>query len=49
MSLLFGKQFATGFEGVTLEPQAQLVYQHLMFDTLADTDGFKVNMNNPHQ
>ncbi|EJF79784.1 outer membrane autotransporter barrel domain-containing protein, partial [Bartonella sp. DB5-6] len=44
-----GKQFATGMEGVTFEPQAQFAYQHLTFDILSDADGFKVDMNNPHQ
>ncbi len=49
ISTTIGKQFATGMEEVTFEPQAQLAYQHLMFDTLVDADGFKVDMNNPHQ
>ncbi len=31
------------------EPQAQLVYQRLMFSTLSDVDGFEVNMGKPHQ
>ncbi|WP_281356853.1 autotransporter outer membrane beta-barrel domain-containing protein [Bartonella gabonensis] len=44
-----GKQFATGMKGVTFEPQAQLAYQHLTFDTISDTDHFTIDMNNPHQ
>nr|WP_246054741.1 autotransporter outer membrane beta-barrel domain-containing protein [Bartonella massiliensis] len=44
-----GKQFATGLEGVSFEPQAQLVYQRLMFDTLVDVDNLKIDMKNPHQ
>ncbi|EJF75626.1 autotransporter outer membrane beta-barrel domain-containing protein [Bartonella alsatica] len=49
ISTTVGKQFVTIIQGVTFEPQAQIAYQHLMFDTLADADGFKVDMNNPHQ
>ncbi|WP_208434141.1 autotransporter outer membrane beta-barrel domain-containing protein [Bartonella taylorii] len=49
ISTIVGKQFATGMEALTFEPQIQLAYQHLTFDTLSDADGFKVDMNNPHQ
>ncbi len=49
ISTTVGKQFATGMEGIIFEPQAQFAYQHLMFDTISDADGFKVDMNNPHQ
>ncbi|EJF88394.1 outer membrane autotransporter barrel domain-containing protein [Bartonella vinsonii subsp. arupensis OK-94-513] len=49
LSTTVGKEFATGTEGLTLEPQAQLAYQHLMFDTITDVNNFTVDMNNPHQ
>ncbi|WP_156851105.1 autotransporter outer membrane beta-barrel domain-containing protein [Bartonella refiksaydamii] len=49
ISTTVGKQFATGMEGLTFEPQAQLAYQHLMFDTISDTDNLTIDMNNPHQ
>ncbi|EJF86112.1 outer membrane autotransporter barrel domain-containing protein, partial [Bartonella vinsonii subsp. arupensis OK-94-513] len=47
LSTTVGKEFATGTEGLTLEPQAQLAYQHLMFDTITDVNNFTVDMNNP--
>ncbi|WP_017195921.1 autotransporter outer membrane beta-barrel domain-containing protein [Bartonella birtlesii] len=49
ISTTIGKQFATGMEGLTFEPQAQVAYQHLMFDTISDADKFTVDMNDPHQ
>ncbi|WP_425548560.1 autotransporter domain-containing protein [Bartonella pachyuromydis] len=49
VSTTVGKQFATGIQGVIFEPQAQLAYQHLMFDTISDADHFTIDMNNPHQ
>ncbi|QEE09670.1 autotransporter outer membrane beta-barrel domain-containing protein [Bartonella kosoyi] len=49
ISTTVGKQFATGIQGVTFEPQAQLAYQHLTFDTILDADHFTIDMNNPHQ
>ncbi|UNF46548.1 autotransporter outer membrane beta-barrel domain-containing protein [Bartonella krasnovii] len=49
ISTTVGKQFATSLQGVTFEPQAQLAYQHLTFDTIADANNFTVDMNNPHQ
>ncbi|UTO28046.1 autotransporter family protein [Bartonella harrusi] len=48
-SATIGQKLATDVEGLTFEPQAQLVYQRLMFGTLSDVDGFEVNMGNPHQ
>ncbi len=44
-----GKQFATGIQGVTFKPQAQLAYQHLMFDTIKDADNLTIDMQNPSQ
>ncbi|EJF76673.1 outer membrane autotransporter barrel domain-containing protein [Bartonella sp. DB5-6] len=49
ISTTVGKQFATRMEGLTFEPQAQLAYQHLLFDTISDVDNFTIDMNNPHQ
>lgn len=49
ISATVGKKLATGVEGVSFEPQAQLIYQHIVFGTLSDIDGFQVNINTPHQ
>ncbi len=49
ISTTIGKQFATGMEGLTFEPQAQLVYQHLMFNTIEDADNLTIDMKNPSQ
>ncbi len=49
ISATVGKQFATGIQGVTFEPQAQLAYQHLMFDTIKDADNLTIDMQNPSQ
>ncbi|WP_375692509.1 autotransporter outer membrane beta-barrel domain-containing protein, partial [Bartonella sp. AP4SXKL] len=49
ISTTVGKQFSTGMEGLTFEPQIQLAYQHLMFDTIEDADNFTVDMKNPSQ
>ncbi|WP_273723540.1 autotransporter outer membrane beta-barrel domain-containing protein [Bartonella sp. AU18XJBT] len=48
-SATIGQKFKTSTKGLVFEPQAQLVYQHLMLGTLSDVDGFDVNMGNPHQ
>ncbi|WP_273718843.1 MULTISPECIES: autotransporter outer membrane beta-barrel domain-containing protein [Bartonella] len=49
ISTTIGKQFATGIQGVTFEPQAQVAYQHLMFNTIEDADNLTVDMQNPSQ
>ncbi|WP_375686170.1 autotransporter outer membrane beta-barrel domain-containing protein [Bartonella sp. AP65SXKL] len=49
ISTTVGKQFSTGMEGLTFEPQIQLAYQHLMFNTIEDADNFTVDMKNPSQ
>ncbi|WP_208438622.1 autotransporter outer membrane beta-barrel domain-containing protein [Bartonella grahamii] len=49
ISTTVGKEFATNMEGLTFEPQAQVAYQHLMFNTIEDADNFTVDMNNPSQ
>ncbi|WP_074381613.1 autotransporter outer membrane beta-barrel domain-containing protein [Bartonella doshiae] len=48
-SATVGKEFATDAEGVTFEPQAQLIYQQLSFDTIKDADNLKIDMKNPSQ
>ncbi|WP_208432858.1 autotransporter outer membrane beta-barrel domain-containing protein [Bartonella taylorii] len=48
-SATIGQKLATNVAGLVFEPQAQLVYQHLMLGTLSDVDGFNVHMGNPHQ
>ncbi|MBB5073951.1 outer membrane autotransporter protein [Bartonella callosciuri] len=48
-SATLGQKLKTSTKGLVFEPRAQLVYQRLMLSTLVDVDGFKVNMNNPHQ
>ncbi|WP_375617370.1 autotransporter outer membrane beta-barrel domain-containing protein [Bartonella sp. AC330YNZD] len=49
ISTTVGKEFATGMEGLTFEPQAQVAYQHLIFNTIEDADNFTVDMKNPSQ
>ncbi|UNE53767.1 autotransporter outer membrane beta-barrel domain-containing protein [Bartonella machadoae] len=61
VSATVGQKLPTNFQGITLEPQAQLVYQHLLlgthsepspwhsFDTLSQTDSLKMNQSNPSQ
>ncbi|ENN93967.1 autotransporter [Bartonella bovis m02] len=48
-SLTGGKTFLTGYEGLIFEPQMQLVYQYLMFNSARDVDGFSVNMGSPNR
>ncbi|GAA5107638.1 hypothetical protein GCM10023261_09190 [Bartonella jaculi] len=48
-SITIGQKLPTSVERITLEPQAQLVYQHLIFSTLPDDESFKVNMGNFYQ
>ncbi|WP_375672035.1 MULTISPECIES: autotransporter outer membrane beta-barrel domain-containing protein [unclassified Bartonella] len=50
-----GQKLSTSFEGVILEPQAQLVYQRLMLGSLSDRSSFsdddnsKIDISKPHQ
>ncbi|WP_142416970.1 autotransporter outer membrane beta-barrel domain-containing protein [Bartonella massiliensis] len=56
-----GQKLSTSFEGVILEPQAQLVYQRLMLSSSSndnsssndsaslDENNAKINIRNPHQ
>ncbi|SQF96371.1 autotransporter outer membrane beta-barrel domain-containing protein [Bartonella quintana] len=48
-SATVSQKLGTGVEGLVFEPQAQFVYQRLMFEKLSDIDGFEVNMGKPHQ
>ncbi|VEJ45861.1 autotransporter outer membrane beta-barrel domain-containing protein [Bartonella vinsonii] len=44
VSLTGGKEFATGYEGFVVDPQIQVVYQHLHFDKAHDVDDFDIEM-----
>ncbi|MCZ2159074.1 autotransporter outer membrane beta-barrel domain-containing protein [Bartonella sp. 220] len=44
VSLTGGKAFATGYEGFVVDPQVQVVYQHLHFDKTRDIDHFDIEM-----
>nr|CDP80543.1 inducible autotransporter A [Bartonella schoenbuchensis] len=48
-SATLGKQLITSIEDLVFEPQTQIAYQQLMFNTIQDTDKFKVDMSNPYQ
>ncbi|WP_455478055.1 autotransporter outer membrane beta-barrel domain-containing protein [Bartonella sp. B10] len=48
-SATVGQKLETGAKDLVFEPQAQLMYQNLMFDVISDADGFKVDMGNPNQ
>ncbi|WP_245289115.1 MULTISPECIES: autotransporter outer membrane beta-barrel domain-containing protein [unclassified Bartonella] len=49
VSATVGHKLATGNKSVSFEPQAQIVYQRLMFGTILDSDNLEVNMKDPHQ
>ncbi|WP_139412276.1 autotransporter outer membrane beta-barrel domain-containing protein [Bartonella mastomydis] len=49
ISATVGQKLATGVEGLSFEPQAQLIYQRIAFGTLSDIDDFQVNIKTPHQ
>ncbi|WP_175868920.1 autotransporter family protein [Bartonella gabonensis] len=49
ISATVGQKLATGVEGLSFEPQAQLIYQHIAFGMLSDIDNFEVNISTPHQ
>ncbi len=48
-SATLGKKLATSVEGLVFEPQVQIAYQKLLFNSIQDADNFKVDMGNPHQ
>lgn len=49
LSATLGQKLATSIKGLVFEPQAQLIYQNLMFDIFSDANGLKVDMGNPRQ
>ncbi len=49
VSATIGKKLLTNTEELIFEPQAQLIYQHLIFDVIDDIDNFEVNMGISHQ
>ncbi len=49
VSATVGKKLATATEGLTFEPQAQFVYQNLMFDVISDVNNLEVDMGNSRQ
>ncbi len=49
ISTTVGKEFVTEVEDLIFEPQAQIAYQHLMFNTIKDADNLTIDMNNPSQ
>ncbi|WP_336294559.1 autotransporter family protein [Bartonella sp. CB169] len=48
-SATIGQKLETDVNGLVFEPQAQLVYQNLMFDIISDADNLKVDMGRMHQ
>ncbi|MBA9083455.1 hypothetical protein GGR10_001319 [Bartonella chomelii] len=48
-ALTSGKAFLTGYEGLVFEPQMQLIYQYLMFNSARDIGGFNINIGSPSQ
>ncbi|WP_455476354.1 autotransporter outer membrane beta-barrel domain-containing protein [Bartonella sp. B17] len=48
-SSTIGQKLATGMKELVFEPQAQIIYQNLLFKTISDAEGFEVDMKNPHQ
>ncbi|WP_208441205.1 autotransporter outer membrane beta-barrel domain-containing protein [Bartonella raoultii] len=49
LSATLSQKLTTSTKGLVFEPQAQLIYQNLMFDIFSDANGLKVDMGNPHQ
>lgn len=49
LSSTIRKPLEIGINKLVFEPKAQLSYQYLMFDTISDVDGFKVDMGHPSQ
>ncbi|WP_273720906.1 MULTISPECIES: autotransporter outer membrane beta-barrel domain-containing protein [unclassified Bartonella] len=44
VSLTGGQTIATGYEGFIVDPQVQVVYQHLQFEKARDIDNFDIEM-----
>ncbi|UTO28001.1 autotransporter family protein [Bartonella harrusi] len=49
VSLSVGKAFMIGDWGLVLDPQAQLIYQHLQFDNARDIDHFDIEIGKSDQ
>ncbi|WP_208438033.1 autotransporter outer membrane beta-barrel domain-containing protein [Bartonella taylorii] len=49
VSATVGKKLATATKGLTFEPQAQFIYQNLMFDVISDANNLEVDMGNSRQ
>nr|WP_244596030.1 autotransporter outer membrane beta-barrel domain-containing protein [Bartonella doshiae] len=48
-STTIGQKFTMGIQGLTFEPQAQLMYQRLIFNTILDADNLKIDIGEPSQ
>ncbi|MEL6089677.1 autotransporter outer membrane beta-barrel domain-containing protein [Bartonella schoenbuchensis] len=48
-ALTGGKAFLTGYEGLVFEPQMQLIYQYLMFNSARDIGSFDIKIGSPSQ
>ncbi|MBX4335196.1 autotransporter outer membrane beta-barrel domain-containing protein [Bartonella raoultii] len=44
VSLTGGQTIAMKYEGIVIDPQAQVIYQHLRFDRARDIDNFDIEM-----
>ncbi|AGF76290.1 autotransporter outer membrane beta-barrel domain-containing protein [Bartonella vinsonii] len=49
ISATVGQKITTGTKGLVFEPQAQFIYQNLIFNVLSDANGLEVDMGNPRQ
>ncbi|WP_455476361.1 autotransporter outer membrane beta-barrel domain-containing protein [Bartonella sp. B17] len=49
VSLIGGQSFTTGYEGLVLDPQVQVVYQYLQFKEVRDVDNVDIKMKNLDQ
>ncbi|WP_246744074.1 autotransporter outer membrane beta-barrel domain-containing protein [Bartonella raoultii] len=49
VSLTGGQTIATGYQGFIVDPQVQVVYQHLQFEKTRDIDNFDIEMGNLDQ
>ncbi|MCZ2158915.1 autotransporter outer membrane beta-barrel domain-containing protein [Bartonella sp. 220] len=49
ISATVGQKITTGTKGLMFEPQAQFIYQNLIFDVLSDANGLEIDMGNPRQ
>ncbi len=49
VSATIGQKVVTSSKGLMFEPQAQLIYQNLLFNVFSDANNLEVDMGNPHQ